>query len=146
MRKNKTLTLPFPLTGQGWKKNGFSLIELIVVITIIAVITAIGTVSFAGTNKKARDGRRLADLEKIRMALEVAKQVGTTYPDDLDVLAPTYLNAVPVGPNGDTYDYEQLTSYTYTLDAWLEIGTTTGTYSAADCGADKTCNYRVTQP
>ena len=133
------------------KSKGFSLIELIVVITIIAVITAVGTVSFSTTNKKARDGRRLADLEKIRMSLEVMRQVGTTYPGSLPVLAPTYLNAVPVGPSQDTYLYTQgATRYTYTLDAWMELQTPNIDPPAGSCGTvggvAVTCNYRVQQP
>jgi len=47
---------------------GFSLVELIVVVTIIAVISVVGMVSFTGANKKARDNRRQADLEKIRIS------------------------------------------------------------------------------
>ena len=61
-------------------QKGFSLIELIVVITIIALISVAGMVSYSGTNKKSRDARRVADLEKMRIALEMIRQVGTTYP------------------------------------------------------------------
>ena len=53
------------------KKNGFTLIELIVVVTIIAVLTVVGVISYSGTNRKARDSRRMADLEKVRIALEL---------------------------------------------------------------------------
>lgn len=130
------------------KKKGFSLIELIVVVTIIAIVTVVGAVSFGGTNKKARDGRRMADLEKVRVALEMAKQVGNTYPLSLDLLvAGGYLQAVPSDPKaGKIYNYSASSLYTYTLDAELEdLGSTNGSYGA-DCGAGTVCNYRVTNP
>jgi prepilin-type N-terminal cleavage/methylation domain-containing protein len=133
------------------KSKGFSLVELIVVITIIAVITAIGTVSFAGSNKKARDSKRLADLERIRMALEVVRQVGNTYPQltnpavDTFLVSSGYLSQYPVGPKGDAYTYERQTDYSYFLYAQMETGVTTP-YVGHDCGTGITCNYQVQQP
>ena len=56
------------------RKRGFTLVELVVVITIMMVITAIGVVSFSGINKKSRDSRRMSDLDKLAIALEVYKQ------------------------------------------------------------------------
>ena len=124
------------------------MIELIVVITIIAVITAIATVNFGGINKKSRDSKRQADLERIRMALEVMRQVNGVYPTDSSSqpvgITPNYLTAYPVGPNSDVYVYDRLTEYTYTLDAWMEVGG--GAATGYSCGTSKPCNYRVTQP
>ena len=120
--------------------RGFTLIELIVSVTIIAVLTVVGVVSFTGTNRKARDSRRMADMENVRMALELYKQgTGSTYPSDDDyglLLAPDYIQEIPVGPkgeaNGDVYIYTQgPDGYSYTLSTILE-----------ETGAD----YIVTNP
>ncbi|MFA5828218.1 MAG: prepilin-type N-terminal cleavage/methylation domain-containing protein [Candidatus Shapirobacteria bacterium] len=146
MRIKSTPTPSFDERRGTTKKLGFSLIELIVVITIIAIITAIATVSFGTTNRKARDGRRQADLERIRMALEVVRQVGTTYPDDSSISVLTsggFLSAYPVGPSSDTYVYDRQTNYTYFLYARMETGTTIATAVSCTTG---NCNYRVTQP
>ena len=107
------------------KKNGFTLIELIVTVTIIAVLTVIGVVSYSGTNKKARDNRRMADLEKIRIALELYRQgTGSTYPADGNLsakLVPNYIQIIPIGPKGDSYTYDQTgTGYSYTITTTLE--------------------------
>lgn len=104
------------------KKNGFTLIELIVSVTIIAVLTVVGVVSYTGTNKKARDSRRMADLEKIRVGLELYRQgIGGTYPSSLNALVTNYLSEVPAGPKGEVYDYDQTgTGYTYTLKTTVE--------------------------
>jgi len=111
------------------KKQGFSLIELLVVMTIIIVISAVAMVNYAGAGKKARDSRRIADLEKIRMALEAVRQVGNTYPvasaGQASGLVPTYLSIWPADPKANSYTYTQDTPYTYHIDAVMEdLGST----------------------
>ena len=109
------------------RKNGFTLIELIVVITIIALLTVVAMVSFGGVNKKSRDGRRMADLEKYRVALEMARQIGSTYPNSLnDLVTMNLISAVITDPaTGVIYDYDSPTDYTYTITAVMEDGGST---------------------
>ncbi|MDD2483191.1 MAG: type II secretion system protein [Candidatus Shapirobacteria bacterium] len=102
------------------KKNGFTLIELIVSITIIAVLTVAGVISYSGASKKARDSRRMADLEKIRIALELYRQgTGSSYPATTSALVPNYLQTVPTGPKGEAYTYTN-SGYKYVLKTTLE--------------------------
>ena len=126
------------------KKNAFSLIELMVVMTIIIVISAVAMVNYSGSTKKARDSRRIADLEKIRMALEVVRQSGTTYPDNINYLEPDYLSKVPVDPKtGGTYPYtieSGSNNYRYSLQATMEdLGSTNGEFTGD-------INYQVRNP
>lgn len=58
---------------------GFSLIELMVVISIIALISTIGMLSFRQANMTARDAKRKAALETVRQALVLRKTEGTPY-------------------------------------------------------------------
>lgn len=127
------------------KKRGFTLIELIVTITIIAILSVIAVVNFSEANRKARDTKRMSDLEKIRIALELFRQVRTVYPVNLPQLETAYLQSVPKGPKGDTYYYQQTNSgFGFTLDASLEgIGSTNGSFGNNCSGS---CNYRVTNP
>jgi len=121
-------------------KRGFTLVELLVVMTIIVVISSVAMVSYVGSGKKARDSRRIADLEKIRLSLEMAKQVGTTYPTTLTTLETmNYLSKVPTDPKSGTYRYTSLNNnFSYTLEAIMEdLGSTNGAYSTG-------YNYRVT--
>ena len=118
------------------KNKGFTLIELIVSITIIAVLTVVGVVSYGGASKKARDSRRIADLEKIRIALELYRQdVGSSYPltDTLStVLVPKYIQAIPIGPKGESYSsgYFRETNYMYRICTFVEeVGSTTADIS-----------------
>jgi len=130
-------------------KKAFSLIELIVVITIIMVVSMIGIVSYQGANYKARDGKRMSDLEKIRVALEMYRQEYGYYPlSASSSLVSDYLQSWPEDPKGGSYYYNRSigTSYSYTIDAQVEgVGDTTGSYGD-NCGSSGICNYRVTNP
>ncbi len=50
--------------------NGFTLVELLIVVSIIAVLSSIGFVTYTEFNKGARDAKRLTDLKFIQSALE----------------------------------------------------------------------------
>ncbi len=52
------------------KKGGFTLIELMVVVSIIAILSTIGLVGYQVVTKNARDAKRQSDLKAIQSALE----------------------------------------------------------------------------
>ncbi|MBI2601176.1 type II secretion system protein [Candidatus Daviesbacteria bacterium] len=45
--------------------KGFTLIELLVVITIIAILATVGVISYTNVQKRARDDRRIQDVNQI---------------------------------------------------------------------------------
>ena len=137
----------------NWKletrgKGGFTLIELIVVMTVVAVLTTLAMVSFGGTNKRARDGRRVADLQKIAIALEMARQVGGTYPaTDSGLVTGGFLSVWPTDPKGYAYYYQRTpTNYTYILRAYMEDLGSTNMAPIGNCEAPGGCNYQLTNP
>jgi general secretion pathway protein G len=110
------------------KKNGFTMIELLVVTTIIIVISTIGLISFRQTGQNARNGKRKADLENVRSALVLYRSDNGSYPatSDFGTMVTTisdYTSAVSVtDPTNDaTYVYEYTSAGpTFTLTAYLE--------------------------
>ncbi len=128
---------------------GFTLIELLVTVTIIGVLTMLGVMSYQSTNKKARDGRRQADLEQIRTSLEIYRSdsASNTYPAALaDLVSGGYITTLPTDPKDSAYYYlPSAGNRSYSLCAHLEMGTTSDYCGGAtNCGG--TCNYRVTNP
>ncbi len=67
-------------------QNGFTLVELIVVIAIIGLLATIGVSSYSNVLKKGRDTKRIADLKEFVKAvklyqIENGKAPGETYCD-----------------------------------------------------------------
>jgi type II secretion system protein G len=62
------------------KSKGFTLIELLVVIAIIGILATIVIVSLSSARAKARDAKRVQDLDSIRTALEMYKDSYDVYP------------------------------------------------------------------
>lgn len=97
------------------RRNGFSLIELLVVISIIGLLSTMSVVSLDGARQKARDARRQGDISTLRTAIEMYK---TQYSDDrvpvannwtaLSSALSNFLTAAPQDPNNTgayTYVY-----------------------------------------
>lgn len=62
------------------KFAGFTLVELLVVMTIIVVLASVGLVSYRSASQGARDAKRKADIETVRQALVMYKQENEDYP------------------------------------------------------------------
>lgn len=62
------------------KTKGFTLVELLTVITIIGILVAFTTVSFVNAQQKGRDGKRKTDLKSIKAALTLYFNEYGNYP------------------------------------------------------------------
>lgn len=60
--------------------KGFSLLEILVVISIIMLLTVSGVAAYSTVSKNSRDARRKSDLEQFRQALEMFRSDQGYYP------------------------------------------------------------------
>lgn len=79
--------------------SGFTLVEILVVVSIIAILSVIGITIFTGVQKNARDAKRRGDVDSISKAFE------TTYTgaDYRPLTAADFSGAVPQDPLGGNY-------------------------------------------
>lgn len=62
------------------KTGGFSLVELMVVITIIGILSSVAIASLNSSRIKARDANRLSLVKQYANALELYRGANTAYP------------------------------------------------------------------
>lgn len=121
------------LTSQISTQGGFTLLELLVVISIIGILTALGAVNYVGVRERARDAERKADLSQIQTALEFYRSDTGEYPTrtlfysniacngEFANNGVVYIKSVPCDPStGAKYNYNRQSLYTYTVSVCLE--------------------------
>ena len=60
--------------------EGFTIVELLIVIVVIAILAAISIVAYTGIQQRARDNTRISDLKSIQKIVELYKVENGTYP------------------------------------------------------------------
>ena len=103
-------------------KNGFTVVELLVVVAIIGILSTIIIVSLSAAKYRANDTKRKADLKSMGLSLVQYYSANGAYPatgvspgvifeggdDYIPNIYPTYTNGAPL-PNdpegGDNYSY-----------------------------------------
>ena len=118
---------------------GFTLLELLVVITIIGLLASVGLASYSRAQARARDARRQSDLTTMRNSLEIYYAENNAYVSTGDVwrdvsdalveLDPTYIRGLPSDPGGSgsvSYRYRSISNAQgYCIAANLETAETT---------------------
>lgn len=128
---------------------GFSLVELLVVVSIISILSTAGLSAFLSAQASARDAQRMADMKAINDALQQYYTDNGRYPgpldgvpgtgqmigvgNEIDTLLEPYLGSVPQDPLHDAGSGEDpawgdsLYWYSYDPDHVVHL---------ADCGSD----------
>ena len=88
-----------------YKNKGFSLVELMVVISIIATLTAILLPNFVGARDRARDTQKIQDLESMKNALRSYYNDYQSYPSGTGSTLATSFSTYMPGISDLDYSY-----------------------------------------
>lgn len=126
------------------KKNGFTLLEILVVISIIGILVALGTAAYSTAQKKGRDAKRKADIKAIQNGFEQYYSKNGSYPTTTvqandSTIFPAGLPEDPKGTGENVYTIN-LGANAFCICTLLE--SSTGNSSGLpDTGDETTCNY-----
>ena len=87
-------------------QKGFTLIELIIVVTIIGVLAGIAIMNVRFAQRKAREAALMDNLATMRKAIDNFYADKQRFPADLNELVPNYMRAVPKDPITRQVDWE----------------------------------------
>ena len=118
-------------------REGFTLIEMLVVIGIIGVLASLVLVGLGPARESSRDARRISNLNQIRNLLEVYYLKNNGYPANLSSLGDKYVSLV--GEEAAIYGYTKTgTGYYLGVDTeGNQLGSVkTGTAGEVQCNQD----------
>jgi general secretion pathway protein G len=87
-------------------QSGFTLIELIIVVTIIGLLAGIAVANVKFAQRKAREAILMDNLATMRKAIDNFYADKQRYPNDLNELVPNYIRKIPKDPITDQVDWE----------------------------------------
>ena len=151
-------------------QKGFTLVELLVVIAIIGILASMLLLQLGVARQRARDAKRIADINQVRTALELYFDDNGQYPAQATYaglagsVVPKYLTQLPadslnVAPHTYGYAYQvanktrfhisaELEQWAQALNSDADINSTAGGWTgqtACGTGATADCIYDMGQ-
>lgn len=150
--------------GPSGRSRGFALIELLIVIFIIALLAALILAATHSARERGRDGRRKADLDSMKKAIELYRSdnggnvpgapciasacLSSSAQPWIPGLAPTYIGAVltdPTNSGSHIYRYQSTATGEYELDTDFENSSNDSLENNdnGSCNSGATSRYEV---
>jgi general secretion pathway protein G len=120
-------------------QSGFTLIELIIVVSIIGLLAGIAVANVKFAARKAREAALMDNLATMRKAIDNFYADKQRYPGSLDELVPNYIKKIPNDPITKQADWEVI------MDDPLSAGTgENGELMSAETDPEATAQPGVT--
>lgn len=119
-------------------KKGFTLLELLVVISIIGILVAIGAVAYSQAQQKGRDAKRVGDMKALQSAFEQYYSThNNVYSDSCLTMATAASMALPTDPKSGWTAYNTSSGCTSTSAYCIcaDLEGTSGNASNSNCSS-----------
>jgi len=119
------------------QQNGFTIVELLIVIVVIGILAAITIVAFNGVSAKARDTRMVSNISAIQKKLEVFYTTNGYYPSNAEMQQSSYRVA--------SLDIPSTIGVSYCWASDINMTCYVSASSSGDCNVsgDKCLKYRM---
>ncbi|PWU22886.1 hypothetical protein C5B42_04860 [Candidatus Cerribacteria bacterium 'Amazon FNV 2010 28 9'] len=115
------------------RRFGFTLLEMLVVITIIAILIGLASVSYSTAEKKSRNAKRRGDIKAVQNAFEQYYSLNNGYAANCSTMASSLATGLPTDPKSPTYNYSFTCSSTSAYCICGQLEGETGNSDTANC-------------